>query len=82
LNPGSVGLPAYLGNGEYRFAMESMTPHAKYAIITVDSNDINIDQVNCTYDWNEAAKTAKENGSENWANFLLHGRMPKDLRIN
>ena len=82
LNPGSVGLPAYLGNGEYRFAMESMTPHAKYAIITVDGNDINIDQVNCTYDWNEAAKTAKENGSENWANFLLHGRMPKDLRIN
>ena len=82
LNPGSVGLPAYLGNGEYRFAMESMTPHAKYAIITVDSNDINIDQVNCTYDWNEAAKMAKENGNENWANFLLHGRMPKDLRIN
>jgi putative phosphoesterase len=82
LNPGSVGLPAYLGNGEYRFAMESMTPHAKYAIITVDGNDINIDQVNCTYDWNEAAKMAKENGSENWANFLLHGRMPKDLRIN
>jgi predicted phosphodiesterase len=82
LNPGSVGLPAYLGNGEYRFAMESMTPHAKYAIITVDGNDINIDQVNCTYDWNEAAKMAKENGNENWANFLLHGRMPKDLRIN
>jgi predicted phosphodiesterase len=82
LNPGSVGLPAYLGNGEYRFAMESMTPHAKYAIITVDGNDINIDQVNCTYDWKEAAKMAKENGSENWANFLLHGRMPKDLRIN
>jgi len=36
LNPGSVGLPAYLGNGEHRFAMESMTPHAKYAIVQTD----------------------------------------------
>jgi len=81
VNPGSVGLPAYLGNAEYRFAMESMTPHAKYAIITADGNAINVEQVNCTYDWDEAAKIARENGNENAAQFLLHGRMPKDLRI-
>jgi putative phosphoesterase len=80
VNPGSVGLPAYLGNAEYRFAMESMTPHVKYAIISADDNRINIEQINCTYDWNEAAKMARENGNENWANFLVHGRMPKDLR--
>jgi len=80
INPGSVGLPAYLGNAEYRFAMESMTPHAKYAIISADDDRINIEQINCTYDWNEAAKMARENGNENWANFLVHGRMPKDLR--
>jgi putative phosphoesterase len=79
VNPGSVGLPAYLGNGEYRFAMESMTPHAKYAIMSVNGDDINVEQVNCTYDWNEAARMAKENGNDNWANFLLHGRMPKAL---
>ncbi len=82
VNPGSVGLPAYLGNAEYRFAMESMTPHAKYAIITADGDAINVEQVNCTYDWNEAAKIARENGSENVAKFLLHGRMPKDLRVS
>ena len=82
LNPGSVGLPAYLGNGQYRFAMESMTPHAKYAVITANGDDMNIEQVNCTYDWNEAAKTAREHGNEKVAEFLLHGRMPKDLRIN
>jgi predicted phosphodiesterase len=82
LNPGSVGLPAYLGNGEYRFAMESMTPHAKYAIITVDGNAISIEQINCAYDWNAASEQAKAHGNENAAKFLLHGRMPKDLRIN
>lgn len=81
INPGSVGLPAYLGNGEYRFAMESMTPHAKYAIVTVDGDKINVEQINCTYDWDAAAEIARKNGNENAAKFLLNGRMPKDLRI-
>jgi predicted phosphodiesterase len=80
LNPGSVGLPAYLGNGEYRFAMESMTPHAKYAIVTTDGDAINIEQVLCTYDWHKASQAARKNGNEKWANFLLYGRMPKELR--
>jgi putative phosphoesterase len=81
VNPGSVGLPAYLGNAKYRFAMESMTPHAKYAIITADGDNINAEQVNCTYDWDAAAAIAREHGNENAARFLLHGRMPKDLRV-
>jgi len=71
-----------LGNGEYRFAMESMTPHAKYAIITVDGKSISIEQINCAYDWAAASQQAKAHGNENAAKFLLYGRMPKDLRIN
>jgi putative phosphoesterase len=82
LNPGSVGLPAYLGNGEHRFAMESMTPHAKYAIIHVDGPAISIEQVHCAYDWRKASAAAKSNGSDAWAEFLLHGRMPKKLRVD
>jgi predicted phosphodiesterase len=81
LNPGSVGLPAYLGSGQHRFAMESMTPHAKYAIVKVDGDAINIEQINCTYNWQQASASARANGSEKWAEFLLHGRMPKDLRV-
>jgi len=81
VNAGSVGLPAYLGNGEYRFAMESMTPHAKYAIITVDGDNITVNQINCPYDWNAASEAARKNGNENVAKFLLYGRMPKDLRV-
>ncbi|MEO6852275.1 MAG: metallophosphoesterase family protein [Mucilaginibacter sp.] len=81
LNPGSVGLPAYLGNGEHRFAMESMTPHAKYAIVYTDGDSINIEQVLCDYDWNKASEAARKNGNEKWAQFLLHGRMPKELRV-
>lgn len=81
LNPGSVGLPAYLGNGKHRFAMESMTPHAKYAIVHVNGDAIGIDQVNCWYDWQAASDVAKSNGNANWAQFVLTGRMPKDLRV-
>jgi len=80
LNPGSVGLPAYLGNGEHRFAMESMTPHAKYAIVHADGDQINIEQVLCTYDWHKASEAALKNGNAKWAKYLLYGRMPKDLR--
>jgi putative phosphoesterase len=82
LNPGSVGLPAYLGKGEYSFAMESNTPHAKYAIVHADGHSINIEQVQCSYDWHAASSAAKSNGNDNWAQYLLHGRMPKNLRVN
>jgi putative phosphoesterase len=81
LNPGSVGLPAYLGTGQHRFAMESMTPHAKYALIRTDDTGIHIDQINCQYNWNRASQAALVNGSEKWSQFLLGGRMPKDLRV-
>jgi predicted phosphodiesterase len=80
LNPGSVGLPAYLGNGEHSFAMESNTPHAKYAIVHADGDEISIEQVLCAYDWHKASEAALKNGNEKWAKFLLYGRMPKDLR--
>ncbi|WDF56301.1 metallophosphoesterase family protein [Mucilaginibacter sp. KACC 22063] len=84
LNPGSVGLPAYLGSEkyQYRFAMESMTPHAKYAIVKVDGEHVNIEQINVAYDWNRASSVARSNGNNNWAQFLLTGRMPKDLRVD
>ncbi|HWD86482.1 MAG TPA: metallophosphoesterase family protein [Mucilaginibacter sp.] len=81
LNPGSVGLPAYLGTGEHRFAMESNTPHAKYAIVQADGDDIGIEQVLVAYDWRKASENARKNGNEKWAEFLLYGRMPKDLRV-
>jgi predicted phosphodiesterase len=82
LNPGSVGLPAYLGTGEHRFAMESMTPHAKYAIVIANGESISIEQVLCAYDWHKASEAARKNGSEKWAQFLLRGRMPMELRID
>lgn len=80
LNPGSVGLPAYLGNGKYMFSMESMTPHAKYAIIKIKANELNIEQVNCTYDWEAASQSARSNGREDWSSWLLHGRMTVAFR--
>jgi putative phosphoesterase len=82
INPGSVGLPAYLGNGKHAFAMESNTPHAKYAIVHADGPAISIEQVYCYYDWHAASAAARSNGSEAWAHFLLYGRTPKSLESN
>lgn len=84
LNPGSVGLPAYLGSEKYkyRFAMESMTPHAKYAIVRVNGHSVYIEQINVAYNWHAASDSARSNGNKNWAQFLLTGRMPKDLRVD
>ncbi|MGV8880070.1 MAG: metallophosphoesterase family protein [Sphingobacteriaceae bacterium] len=80
LKPGSVGLPAYFGNGKYRFSMESMTPHARYTIIKIKGNEINTEQVNCSYDWEAASQAARLNGCEDWSSWLLHGRMPEALQ--
>ncbi len=81
INPGSVGLPAYLANAKHRFVMESMSPHAKYAIIKINDDDIQVEQVNCTYNWHQASALAKQNGKADWAEWLLKGKMPKDMKI-
>jgi len=36
----------------------------------------------CAYDWHKASEAARKNGNEKWAQFLLRGRMPKELRID
>ncbi len=79
INPGSVGLPAYMANAKHQFVMESMNPYAKYMIINMADEEVQIEQVNCFYIWEKASAQAKKNNRQDWADWLLTGKMPKDM---
>jgi len=72
LNPGSVGLPAYQ-DAIPPHAMESGSPHARYAVVLqVDFGwDISFHAVE--YDWLAASELARQNGRDDWARWLLTG---------
>jgi predicted phosphodiesterase len=73
VNPGSVGLPAYTGESPYPHAMESGSPHARYAIITRAAADWNVEHHLVDYDWQRAAQLAERNGRSDWAKWLRTG---------
>jgi len=70
VNPGSLGLPAYDDEKPVRHAMETFSPHARYAI--VESAEVSFHAVK--YDWNSAARRATELGREDWAWSIVSGR--------
>ena len=74
VNPGSVGLQAYVEYDPKIHIMQTGSPHARYAIITFDSDIISVEQISLTYDWEKASVTAKKNGRDDWAKWLYSGR--------
>lgn len=73
VNPGSVGLPAYTDDRPFPHAIESRTPHARYAIVGRDGQDWWVEHVAIEYDWEAAALTAETNGRPDWAAWLRTG---------
>lgn len=74
VNPGSVGLPAYTGDSPFPHAIESGSPHARYATIVRAGSDWQVEHHLVTYDWQTAAQTAERNGRSDWARWLHTGR--------
>lgn len=75
LNPGSVGLPAYAHDEPYAHAMETGTPHARYAIAQRGPGGAwSADQIQVDYDWGAAARIAEDRGRTDWAVALRSGR--------
>ncbi|QJB55864.1 metallophosphoesterase family protein [Pseudodesulfovibrio sp. zrk46] len=72
INPGSVGLPAY-DDDDPPHIMASGSPHAKYAIVERRDGLWDADFVNVEYNWQKAAEMARNNGREDWAEWLLTG---------
>lgn len=75
VNPGSVGCPAYLDDGEPYHVSETESPHARYAILDDSQGLWSIEFRALVYDWDSAAAQARRNGREEWARALKTGRI-------
>ena len=75
VNPGSVGLPAYEDDKPYPHAIETLSPHARYAVVSDESGGWEASFLMVRYDWDRAAADAKALGRDDWARALLTGRV-------
>jgi predicted phosphodiesterase len=73
VNPGSVGLQAYTDVCPFPHFMETGSPRASYAILAKDRQGWQVEHIVVTYDWEAAAKTAGNNGRDDWAVWLRTG---------
>jgi putative phosphoesterase len=75
INPGSVGLPAYIDIEPVRHAIEMGAPHARYAVLerkkSGDPWRVTFRLV--AYDWDGAAARAAAQGREDWARWIKTG---------
>ena len=75
VNPGSVGLPAYIDPEPLRHSMEMGAPHARYAVHdrrkTGDPWQVSFRVV--AYDWDGASARAAAKGREDWARWIKTG---------
>lgn len=76
VNPGSVGLPAYDDIHPYPHAVETGSPHARYAIAEQRDGGWSARLVAVPYDHISMAALALANGRPDWAHALATGRMP------
>jgi predicted phosphodiesterase len=72
INPGSVGLPAY-DDDDPPHVMASGSPRAAYAVVSRTARGWDAEFVEVDYDWESAARLARENGREDWARWLSTG---------
>ena len=72
VNPGAVGGPRYAGNARPE-RNEAGSPHARYAIATLDRGCWSIEHLALAYDWNAVAARAVSVGFSDWGDaFLTH----------
>lgn len=76
LNPGSVGCPAYHDPDGEAHVSEAGSPHARYAVLTLDGEAVSVETIALAYDWNAAAARAEQSGRPDWAHGLRTGVMP------
>jgi predicted phosphodiesterase len=74
VNPGSVGLPAYEEDTPFPHAMESGSPHARFAVIEASDEGCRVRHIAVAYNYREAARVAQSNGRSDWHDWLLTGR--------
>lgn len=75
VNPGSVGLPAYEDDRPWPHAVETGSPHARYALVEERNGRWTAALIAVAYDWDQAARDAEANGRADWARALKTGRV-------
>ena len=76
VNPGSIGMPAYTDNNPVPHAIETGSPHARYAVATLWPGGMwSVDLRTVIYDWDRAAQQAQNNGKPDVAHWTLSGRV-------
>jgi putative phosphoesterase len=78
INPGSVGLQAYRDDGALPHVVECGSPHARYAVVTIDNEACSVDHIALPYDHRSAARQARKNGRPEWAVALETGFMASE----
>ena len=73
VNPGSVGLQAYVDDEPERYVVERGTPDASYAVVEQVAGTWRGSQHAVPYDHGAMAALAGRNGRPDWARALLHG---------
>jgi hypothetical protein len=75
INPGSVGLQAFIKETPTKHIIENNTPEASYVILTIENEQYNIELRKVAYDVESAALEAIKNGREDWAYSLRTGKV-------
>ena len=75
VNPGSIGMPAYTDDNPVPHAIETGTPHARYAVVTRGpGGKWSAELYAVAYDWDQAARQAQVNGKLSVARWTATGR--------
>lgn len=76
VNPGSVGLPAYEDIRPHPHAMQTGSPHARYARLerSGPGSPWTVDLRAVSYDFEPAVRAARRLGRDDWATWLASGR--------
>lgn len=73
VNPGSVGLPAYVHDGAHAHVSETGSPLARYGLVELGPDDRRVTLMAVPYDHDRAAAQAAANGRDDWAYALRTG---------
>lgn len=73
VNPGSVGIQAYVGHHPGPHTVEIGSPHARYAIAERTTTGWKVDFAAVPYDWDEASRLAQQRHRPDWVRALSTG---------
>ena len=78
VNPGSLGLPGFRISREPAHRQEAGTPHARYAVLHLNGDAVQVEMLAIAYDWEAAARRAQDVGfNAAWPHVIRTGLLPE-----